>query len=307
MQPSCATWPRGGSRPRYQGSGSTLAERLAPFARQPTFIAYEEDPKIAKLQADKILAQKSIIQILYAEQRNLSYTKLMLEDVFLKIHEMKKKDKEHRDQERKTNPELPPINWVLDDKHVKDWKETVVRRLRCMCRHISQALTKSVSTPWLALLGLEVDSAASRECAEVSAAVGQPSSPKMRRRLTHKRSEEYYYGFDAEQRQAWRQAHGEDLREMAEVLFEPEDAQPTSKMMARWKDKHEHVISELTVESYRLATGAVGDVCATVGRNKAKKRKKELNQGAVVRNIGRCATSSRLAQGPRLACVAIQR
>eukprot|EP00969_Alexandrium_andersonii_P065985 2910343-Alexandrium_andersonii.AAC.1 len=76
----------------------------------------------------------------------------------------------------------------------------------------------------------------------------------------------YFYGFDWEHHAAWREdpTEKQPIKELTRTFKEPEPAaDPSDAVVAVWSDKHEHPITDLTVESYRamFKGGRSKDTC----------------------------------------------
>ena len=126
------------SREHYRGDAAKLTEALMEFATKdgPSFIKYADEQK-ATAQA-KLLHGKSgveghyeVLSRLKALQCNLSFTRaavLSSLDEVLATHRQ---------------------NWRMNSAEAMDWRETIARRLRNMCRAVSQGESKRPGSSWV--------------------------------------------------------------------------------------------------------------------------------------------------------------
>ena len=126
----------------YRGEPKQLAARLMPLAisRGKSLCRYPcETEKIedAKVIAKAMQAEDDLILALYDENNAMAYTKKQMEQgLQIVLNERQK-------------------TWKMSDVECADWKETMCRRIRNMCRCISQKLSnKRIRTKprWLQTL-----------------------------------------------------------------------------------------------------------------------------------------------------------
>ena len=128
----------------YPGSSQQIADAIFDVAYNVSFCSYpDESPRVAKakLHVDSIRSHSALLSKLQLLQPNLSFPKRALQRA-LRIVAARRK-------------------WKLEEPAMEDWVDTLSRRIRNMCRVVSQALQKDPYPAWLQpLMGGDVIAAA---------------------------------------------------------------------------------------------------------------------------------------------------
>ena len=222
-------------RPRYQGSCADLTKVLMPFvAAKTNFIIYseEEKPSKAKLNKKNVASHYPLLEALRSIQPNLCFSKKLLERSVLAAHDQAKLGLKGKDRD--------------------DYGQTMTRRLRNMMRAVSQGIRKSPSAAWV------------RELPWIGAAA--PTSGPPMPSFSPTEAPAFMYGYDAEQRLAWRVRFGTTEKELAVSMFARDAAAPTDAIVAKFSDGAEHEVSDLSVAEWQVLTKARASSSAGVER-----------------------------------------
>ena len=119
-------------RPRYVGGGK-LEQILMECARRPGWVRYAESPG-QKARTDLLLMHKEMLRKLCDASPTLAFTQNSMERALVEVHKSK--------------------GWSLTGEQLADWKTSVAKRIRCMCRHVMKARRRDTVPPWLKNLKL---------------------------------------------------------------------------------------------------------------------------------------------------------
>ena len=119
--------PRGGS---WRGDPSLLADILSAFATKPSFVQYNED-LASPIDVPKLSAHAPLINQLRELNPTLIFSQTSIIDALEIVREQRQFD------------------LGGDDVVAADWKTTTAKRIRCMCRHVTQSEAKSPRVAWL--------------------------------------------------------------------------------------------------------------------------------------------------------------
>ena len=117
------------SRPRFAGDGESLKEIFSEFFTTPTKVTYGEDSKTAKVDKREIAKCMPLLLRLVALQSNLAFTPMSVKTALAEMAEGKEE-------------------WHFDSKDIDHFSSTMSNRVRCLCRHVSQALIKGQPPKW---------------------------------------------------------------------------------------------------------------------------------------------------------------
>ena len=120
--------PRGGS---WRGDPRVLADILSAFATKPSFVQYSEDLG-SPIDVAKLSAHAPLVNQLRELNPPLIFSQTCIMEALEIVREERKFDLGGD-----------------DDAVVSDWKTTTAKRIRCMCRHVTQSEAKSPRVAWL--------------------------------------------------------------------------------------------------------------------------------------------------------------
>jgi len=125
----------------YRGDAQAIAEALEPLAsaKGPAFVRYEDESKNtikARLVHGPLGVEghHEILNRLHSIQPNLAFTRSTILGALDRIHEAHK------------------ASWRMSSSECSDWRETLTRRIRNMCRAVHQGASKRPSAPWVRAL-----------------------------------------------------------------------------------------------------------------------------------------------------------
>jgi len=132
-----------GSRLRYEGTAvDFFAAVFITFMRSRTSSRMAKTLGASQAQADLIVPQKLAVQALFGAQPIGSFKKTTV------VQGSQLAEAEKREEDPKWADALP-----LESVH--EWVRKNDLRIRCMCRHVAQALGKRPQPGWVQLLGLK--------------------------------------------------------------------------------------------------------------------------------------------------------
>jgi hypothetical protein len=214
----------------YIGDLDQLTEIIARFSTKPSFLVYSESEK--GVQRHLIEPHTNFFRELYGINRSLTFSQSSIKGVLAKVAATNGNSCWPRE---------------LTKEEVSDFSERVARRLRLMCRHLSQSHRKKVA--WaLKLLGdegpaegelqpaFEMEGPALIEVGDDSARSKSNSGGAMKRpsAATDETPDSgYFYGFDFEMFKAWREPASGGKRDYAEVTV-PDEAEKTDFPVAQF-------------------------------------------------------------------------
>ena len=152
--------PKKKTRSRFAGSPQDLAACLMPHANSPGFIFYGEDRKKYKLNKRLVMGHEPIIKGLHSICSNLRFRKSTVMAALAIVAARQK--------------------WFQDDPDELDaWQGVATRRLRLICRHVSQACLKGrgKNATWIRLLLPSLPAVRKRPAAR-EAEVSTPKRPR---------------------------------------------------------------------------------------------------------------------------------
>ena len=229
-------------------SDDELEKLLYPFVSTGHWLAYGEDLAKSKIEKHLITPHAKLVKAMH-DKEYMSLKQEQLCRVFGRILKMRTQGTKH--------------GWPSDEK-AAEWCEISARRLRCMLRHVSQAILQGRQSckpaSWLALIG--VCECPSEE--KLKSARRKPKHDKDEER-PHKKSrlaEEvqkdqakeqlYFYGFDHETKKGFRALKTKPrIREYAVSHIEHNNATPTTPMGCMFDDTSMVDIPGLTTEDWR--------------------------------------------------------
>lgn len=189
------------TRPRSALSPSYLAALLRPRVLAASWLKYDESENLkdAKVIQHEILRHRELLGELW-EKKSLTLTKKVTHKAF--------------DLLAQEN------DFGLSHDDLEDWKETMTRRLRCMCKATAQMERKTrrpgraEGLPWL-----------------VSGGSTEPV------KATKVGTEIFFAGFDRDIMQAWRQIPGAAAKEPSIKIRIPEStgAASTQRRTTSWR------------------------------------------------------------------------
>jgi hypothetical protein len=279
------------SRSIYSGDAATLAEVLKPFAKKcgVSFCRYGDEaelPKDAKLLhgADGVEGHLQLLSALHGQQGNLSFSKGIVKSTLELV--------------LKANVVAPA--WAkMSEVEKQDWVTTMVRRIRTMCRAVSQGELKAATCgakgkaipDWIGLLPWRKQDAASPLAAASPLETG--TAAERRRRYSGKKEPEsardqlvYEVGFDFELMLPWRKKITTGPKTMAEpglpIDIDKDDADE-DHVTAEWPDGYEHTIAGVTFAHLREVVRAVRSGGSTTAGELLALTHKSTNHSIVVR------------------------
>jgi hypothetical protein len=213
----------------YIGDLEQLTEIIARFCTKPSFLVYPETEK--GVQRSLIEPHGKFFRELYGINRSLTFSQSDVKGVLVKVA-------------AKNGNSCWPRE--LTTTEISDFSQRVAKRLRIMCRHLSQSHRKKVA--WaLLLLGdgepaegefqqpaLELEGPAHVEAGDNSArAKSQSGGMKRPSAAPDEPDSGYFYGFDFEMFRAWREPASGGKRVFAEVTV-PDHAEKTDFPVAQF-------------------------------------------------------------------------
>jgi hypothetical protein len=123
-------------RDRFSKGTDEVHDVLAKFATSPWWLKYPEHEK-AGIQKSTVSAHAGMVKELKIIQPNLSFTKVVLQRAFRRI----------------VIGETATA-WPLTDEEREDWAVKMEKRVKVLCRHVSQGLLKGKNNKenWLVKL-----------------------------------------------------------------------------------------------------------------------------------------------------------
>ena len=247
-------------RPRFSGTAEQLADAIAPSALSAVWLQYPEDCKTARLNMNVLRRHRRLLQALTRLMASLSFRKRDLEQAMSIVRERR-------------SP-----NWgiALRDHEHGDWDATMAKRLRCMCRHLSQARSRRRS--WVQ----EYEPDFAGELAVLQAMENEEAvAPEQDHdaELDHDYDEpidgdtdeeqhdapivaappadepQWWYNYDSHFDMAYRQQEG-GPREYSSDWVVPEGARDTDMIQVRFKDGSVRDVAARTVGDYKETVAA---------------------------------------------------
>ena len=114
------------------------AKLLKPFVTRLRWITYGEEMIESPLQSDMLISKKAMLQTLAQRCSHMSFPQVEMAEGFAIILE-----------ERQTEWELP-----ITDTEEEDWPVRCAKRVRTMCKHVTQRMLMPRPPAWLAMLDL---------------------------------------------------------------------------------------------------------------------------------------------------------
>ena len=121
---------------KYTGTAEQLFQKLLPFARKHGISFCKYDDENTKVAAAKLVhgkegveGHRELLSLLHDSHASLSFNKLLMEQALAKIPE--------------------ECGWKLSAEEAVDWHVTIARRMRNMCRVVSQAQLKMPWPTWI--------------------------------------------------------------------------------------------------------------------------------------------------------------
>ena len=221
-------------RSRYTGPIEALSD--AVDMALPDAVRYCEEARGARVDVKNLLRSKELLKNLFALQANGSFRKTQLVEAFGCVAQL--------------HPE-----WRLGKAEVNDYKVTLARRVGLMCRHIAQAKARPSKPAWLEQIFGGEDEAARDGGGGGEEEAGEGTRPRRKGGGGASRSE-YFFGWDSEQRAAWRcRPSTPEQKEFTKRLVP--GALDLDPPRAIWPDGCEHAIGELTSLSLKNMDVAV--------------------------------------------------
>lgn len=193
-------------RPRHEGGPSIFHDVLEMHITSPGCIQYCEDPADG-IDKKALHANQALLVALRKLQPNMSFLQKTLEAALLDLAKRR--------------------GW--SDEYT--FAEKVAKRIRCMCRHVYQAISKKKIPAWVCSFFPEDDG--STPTLEVSSNT-PPSGPAA--------DPGYIVGWDSEQQAAWRRERTSKLKEWTRKITP--GPEPHSPCTATWPDNYTHEVSE---------------------------------------------------------------
>jgi hypothetical protein len=227
------------SRPRVSDCAH-LAALLLPFVSKPTWMrAPLQGQGEGALDRRLVEQHRAMLELLQQELPTMAVTKKCSVQAFESIYS------ELADTKLRS----------LTSSEAKDWQLTSASRFRVLLS--SWAKLQRKPPKWLKKPAA-ADSDA--ECAEgEAAATGSGDSEGGAAddaSCATKATDDVFYGYDYEQRLAYREACGTDVRVYCTKFQEPSQVDEVACMVAVWADGEERAVPELLVEDYRVSRGA---------------------------------------------------
>ena len=235
----------GGTRDSFKGTSEEFSAVLLGFASEhgPNFVTYgceAETCKHARLIVqgrDGVAGHHKLLAKLHNVQPNLSFPKRRVLSALDLVY------REHRKRE----------GWAMSKSEAEDWRVTICRRIRCLCRVVAQGQLKSSRSGWVAALPWRASETKSAEEGSTHAwktAVPAPSKKATQKHTpshaqqTAKRTrinekshgDTYEYGFDTETQLPWRLG-SDGAREPALPLPKVGEYEE-EELVAEWPDGH---------------------------------------------------------------------
>lgn len=256
-------------RPRTAVTAEALAETLAPFvqAKGAAFLKYEESLK-GPIRVPLIVPHAPMVRaLLEVDAGVIAQTKAV--DAF-----------------RIVATSMGGIG--LTEEQLRDWAETVSKRLRCMLRHVMQTQRKTPAARWLVAAGLAPREpgqarlvmqreAQATQCAdsqgesELDVRIDDTQGEQAERELwadsstaedaaddaayEAARQVHFAYGYDSELGMAWRMPAAGGQKQLT-GLFQAKGAD-TDPIVAMWGDGDVHQVPEVTVAEHKFRQGCV--------------------------------------------------
>ena len=147
-----------GERSTFSGSAEELANCLVEFASSATLCDYgDESAKVSDVTLIRgreggVESSHKLLGALRDLQSNLSFSKQVMKTALLMVH-AKTQAKELREES---------FGWAvrMAKPEIKDWSETVQRRIRNCCRMVAQGCLKTPTAQWVLALPWEAGSGA---------------------------------------------------------------------------------------------------------------------------------------------------
>ena len=238
-------------RPRYSGTDHDLAEVLKVHFNRPNDVKYEVEAD-NKPNTQALVRHGPMLADLRRLHRGMSFTTTQMQTALAMVVAAK--------------------HWDMTQPQITDFKKKVDKRIRRMCRHAAQALLRPKSHRWIkdvkwsdseattvlpSVIQVE-DSHSQGEDNSTIAQVGVDNSI-----VAHDNNNacstkgcdgtDFFVGYVGEEvRSAWRLRPGQPIRdrEYTEDIFVPDGSGNLDSVRARWPDKYEADITELTVEMW---------------------------------------------------------
>ena len=156
-----------------------LVEILLPSFQKPAALKYGEDMDASDTMPHILVANAALLQRIRAKQANLSISQADMVAALSKVYEIQKNDEA----------------WTLQESHFEEWRTSMARRIRTMCRHYSQALCKTPPSAWTK----KVESVArmSGDNATETSSIAR-SRPASSARPSRDSEQTFVYGWDKE-------------------------------------------------------------------------------------------------------------
>ena len=225
-------------RDRVSGGIDALAALLADAALKPGWFQYEEDLKTATVNSKTLEKHGAVFVKLREAQENLAFSQKELAAALKKIAASKA--------------------WPLTTKEFDELAAVTARRLRCACRHVSQALGRSSWPKWLEnIFGEKPADDEGEDDEGCNAEEGEEEEAEVD--IEEADPEWPYCGYDQELQVAWRSTEQgpKAKREVSSIIVEPPDATDDMAMQAVFGTIH-YELADLLVRDWR-AKKAVDD------------------------------------------------
>jgi len=224
------------ARARYDGPTECVVDAILPSAVVPDFLKYSELLD-APVQHQKIAMHASMWAKIRAIHPSLSFSQSFMEQVFQDVGL------------RASESQWPR---ALTKEEMDNWSSSISKQFRSQARAIAQAQYKPPA--WLKQMWAHADGPS--PCASADALFSAAPSPRQSLAASSasqaSECQDYFYGYDAEHRAAWRATAGnQEAKEFAKLIV-PDDGKDDEPPRAQFSSGPEVLVCNLTIGEVRM-------------------------------------------------------